>query len=107
MMPRKLEPQPSPTELIKNREYWRNKILHFRGKKIVYDQDIRTGKCYFCTKLGKTQWKQKTYLHHDYYDDSDPLAYTVEVCGKCHRKVDPNNRRLLDRYYYGRFNPYR
>jgi len=106
MIPRILDPQPSITELRKNREYWKNKILHRRDEKIVYDQDIRTGKCYFCTKLGKAQWKQKTYLHHVFYDDSDPLAYTVEICGKCHYKADPNNKKLLDRCY-GRWNPYR
>jgi len=99
MYPRILDPQPSITELITNRVYWNPKILHLRGKKLVYDQDIRKGKCYCCTKLDKAQWKQKTYLHHLFYDDIDPLAYTIEVCGKCHYKIDPNNKRLLDRLY--------
>ena len=99
MYPRILDPQPSITELIRNSEYWNPKILHYHREKIVYDQDIRTGKCYCCTKLGKAQWNQRTYLHHLFYDDTDPLSYTIEVCGKCHYKIDSKNKRLLDRRY--------
>jgi hypothetical protein len=99
MYPRILEPQPSITELITNREYWKPKILHFRGQKIVYDKDIRIGECLVCKRNGKAQWKPRTYLHHLFYDDSDPLAYTIEVCGKCHYKIDPNNRRQVNRSY--------
>ena len=98
MMPRILNPQPSITELIKNPKYWNPKILHYRGKKIVYDQNIRIGECLVCKRNGKAQWRPKTYLHHLFYDD-DPLAYTIELCGKCHRKIDSNNKKLLDRYY--------
>ena len=100
MYPRILNPQPSITELIKNREYWKPKILHFRGEKIVYDQDIRIGECLVCKRNGKAQWRPRTYLHHLFYDDTDPLAYTIEVCGKCHYKIDSNNKKLLDRSYY-------
>jgi hypothetical protein len=65
----------------------------------AYDQEIRKGECLIYKRNGKAQWKPKTCLHHLYYDDSDPLAYTIEVCTKCHCKIDPNNKRLLDRHY--------
>jgi len=99
MYPRIIEPRPTVTELIKNREYWKNKTITFRGKKIVYDQDIRTGICYFCKRAGNPQYSGPTYLHHVIYDNSNPLAWTVEVCGKCHYKVDKNNKRILDNRY--------
>lgn len=100
MMPKILNPQPSITELITNREYWKQKILHRRdGEKIVYDQDIRIGECLLCKRNGKAQYKPRTYLHHLFYDETDPLAYTIEVCGKCHYKIDPNNRKCLNRQY--------
>jgi len=99
MYPRMLDPQPSITELIVNRKYWNSRVLHYRRVKIAYDQSIRMGECYCCKKLGKAQWKPKTYLHHLFYDDSDPLAYTLEVCGKCHYKIDSNNRIQLNRSY--------
>jgi len=99
MYPRILNPQPSVTDRITNSEYWNPKILHFRGEKIVYDQDIRIGECLVCKRNGKAQWRPRTYLHHLCYDDTDPLAYTIEVCGKCHYKIDSNNKRLLDRKY--------
>jgi len=99
MMPREINPPPSITEIIKNRSFWKNKILHFRGRKIVYDQDIRSGICYFCKRDGRPQRTGPRYLHHVKYDDSDPLAWTIEVCAKCHRKIDSKNRKILDRYY--------
>ena len=99
MYPRILDPQPTITELINNREFWKPKILHFRGQKIVYDKAIRIGECLVCKRNGKAQWKPRTYLHHLFYDDTDPLAYTIEVCGKCHYKIDSNNKKLLDRSY--------
>ena len=99
MYPRILDPPPTVAELIRNREYWNPKILHFRGEKIVYDQDIRKGECLVCKRNGKAQYSGPTYLHHLFYDDTDPLAYTIEVCGRCHYKIDSNNKKLLDRHY--------
>lgn len=104
MIPRKIVPPPSITELITNRELWKNRILTFRGEKVVYDQDIRTGVCYFCKKAGRAQRSRTTCLHHVKYDNSDPLAWTIEVCSKCHYQIDSNNKKQVDRHY-GRFKP--
>jgi len=99
MYPRILDPQPSITEQITNRKYWKPKILHFRGRKIVYDKDIRTGECLLCKRNGRPQYSGPTYLHHLKYDDTEPLAWTIEVCGKCHYQIDDYNKKILRRRF--------
>ena len=92
---------PTSTELRKNQEYWNPKILHFRGRKIVYDQNIRTGYCYFCKKYVRTpNYYKRTYLHHLDYDDSDPIKWTLELCSGCHYRCDPKNRMQVSRSYW-------
>jgi heterodisulfide reductase subunit B len=90
---------PTTTELRNNPEFYKNKILTYRGQRMVFDQEIRTGECYFCKKSGWTKRSTKTNLHHVLYDDSDPLSWTIEVCSSCHYWIDQNNRKLVDRYY--------
>jgi len=99
-----MQPQeifPTPSELRKNPKFWNPKILHFRGQKIVFDQDIRKGECYFCKKYGRTQnYYKQTYLHHLDYDDDDPLKWTLELCSGCHYRVDNKNRRQVSKNYW-------
>ena len=99
MKPKRIIPPPTVTELITNREFWKNKILTYRGNKVVFDQDIRTGVCYFCKKEGRAQKSRTTYLHHVIYDNSDPLAWTIEVCSSCHYKTDTKNKKIIDWHY--------
>ncbi len=66
---------------------------------ILHNSGLRIGECLVCKRNGKAQYKPRTCLHHLFYDDTDPLAYTIEVCGKCHYKIDSNNKKLLDRRY--------
>ena len=90
---------PPKEELIENHEFYKYKRLTYRGTKMVFDQDIKTGKCHFCkksVKKGEIFW---TGLHHLKYDDQDPLAWTVEVCASCHYKVDKKNKSRIDMYY--------
>jgi len=97
--PKEVNPPPTITETIKNREYWKNRIMTYLGSKKYFDQDVRTGVCYFCKKEGKPQRSVPTYLHHLNYEHSDPLSWTIEVCGKCHYKIDRYNKKLLDERY--------
>lgn len=60
------------------RQYFR--LMRYRGKLISIDLGIRRNICEFCGK------KEETQLHHIKYDDSDILAYTVELCAFCHAK---------------------
>lgn len=41
----------------------------------------RTGNCSQCGRINVV-----TNMHHTAYDDTDPLAYTIELCKVCHCK---------------------
>jgi len=97
MNPRRI--YPTKDELIANSEFYRNKRLKYRGKRMVFDQDIKTGVCYFCKRSVKKKEISRTGLHHLKYDDSSPLDWTVEVCPSCHYKVDEKNRKRINMYY--------
>lgn len=90
---------PTKDELIDNREFYKYKRLKYRGINMVFDKDIRTGICHFCKKSARKGQITRTILHHLKYDDSDPLAWTVEVCPSCHYKVDKKNKNKIDMYY--------
>ena len=70
--------------------------MTYMGSKEYFDQDIRTGVCYFCKKEGRPQ-KSITFLHHVKYVHQDPLAWTIEVCRSCHWHADPYHRQVLER----------
>ena len=93
MMPKEVEPD--ITDIIKNSEYWNKRRLNYLGDDIFFDREIRTGVCYFCKRNGKMQKSSKTFLHHLKYDHSDKLAWTIEVCGRCHWQIDPKNRKAI------------
>jgi len=86
-----------PTINDKNREYWKKRTFHWRKKKLFYDHEIKTGVCYFCSREGKAQGSKSTALHHVIYNNDDPLEWTIEVCIKCHSKVDPLNKKQIQR----------
>jgi len=88
-----------PTINDKNREYWKKRCLHWHKKKLFYDHEIKTGACYFCSREGKAQGSKSTALHHIIYNNDDPLEWTIEVCIKCHSKVDPLNKKQIQRSY--------
>jgi len=94
---------PTSTEVRKNPEYWKKRSMTWHGEKIHFDQEIRTGECYFCKKYGRTQnYDKQTYLHHLDYDNDDPLMWILELCSGCHYRVDKNNRKQVDRHYVGK-----
>lgn len=59
--------------------------IRFKGKYIRLDHNPRIGKCSKCGRTVKSGEIQKTYMHHDKYVKSNPLAHTRELCGRCHR----------------------
>lgn len=91
------EVQPTVTEIITNSEYWNKRRLNYCGDDIYFDQEIRTGLCILCKKDGRIQKSNKTSLHHLKYDHSDKLAWTIEVCSRCHWQIDPKNREAIAR----------
>jgi len=86
-------------QLRANYEFYKYKRIKYRGISMVFDQDIRKGVCYFCGKSDKKGETSRTILHHLIYDDSDPLAWTIEICPSCHYKVDEKNKIKIDMFY--------
>ena len=72
--PKEIISPPTITDIIKNREFWKNRTMNYLGSNRYFDQEIRTGICYFCKKEGKPKRSVPTNLHHLKYDHSDPLA---------------------------------
>ena len=81
----------------KNREYWKKRYITWHKKKLFFDHEIKTGACYFCDREGKAQGSKSTALHHVIYNNDNPLEWTIEVCIKCHSKVDPNNLKQIQK----------
>jgi len=63
---------------IQNHKRDFKKLICFKGKKIMLKSRPRTGICSKCGKIGLTN------LHHEQYDESNPLLHTVELCVGCH-----------------------
>jgi hypothetical protein len=63
------------------------KRILFKGKHITLGQNPRSGICSKCNKSIKNGEIKQTHIHHEKYDDSNPLAYTKELCPSCHAKT--------------------
>ncbi len=88
---------PKKTDIIKNPEFWNKRRITYLGDQKFFDQEVRTGECFFCKREGRAQKSKITDLHHAKYDHSDPLAWTIEVCKSCHWQIDENNRKVIAR----------
>jgi len=88
---------PKITDVIKNYEFWSKRRINYLGDDKFFDQEVRTGVCYFCNKEGRENKSETTILHHTKYDHRDPLAWTIEVCSKCHWQIDEHNREVIAR----------
>ena len=88
---------PSITDVIKNHKFWNKRRLNYLGDDRFFDQEIRTGVCFFCNRENRKQRSEITNLAHVNYDHSDPLAWTIEVCKSCHWQIDPYNREVIAR----------
>ena len=90
---------PTKEELIANRKFYKYKRLKYKGRRMIFDQDIRTGVCCLCKRSDKKKEITRTVLHHLKYNDSDPLKWTVEICLSCHYQVDEKNKKRIDMFY--------
>jgi hypothetical protein len=87
---------PTTTEIRRDRTYWNPRCLTYLRQRMYFEDPVRTGECFFCKKHGWRTRAPRTYLHHVKYDEKNPLFWTVEVCGSCHYRIDPANKRILD-----------
>ena len=70
----------------KSRQYSK-KAITFKDKKIRLDYNPRKNICSECGFEGKTD------LHHDKYDELNPLNHTRELCVSCHSKITWKQRK--------------
>jgi len=72
------------TRLIAAKEAIRRRqTISYKGLDIFLGYDPRIGVCNICRAV--RGWDcSKTVMHHELYDDSNPLAHTIEVCIPCH-----------------------
>jgi len=96
---------PTRSEVRENPEFYKNKkmVVRRNGSKKTryYDQDIITGKCYMCQRNNRAQNEFKTQLHHLSYIDyeEDPFLWTIEVCKRCHTRVDEHRKERINQWY--------
>jgi hypothetical protein len=62
-----------------NKDMWQNG-LWFMDKWVPLGFNPRKGICSLCDYHGLT------HIHHNIYDLTDPLAFTIELCNPCHRR---------------------
>lgn len=92
---------PTASERAKDPEFWNKRRLTYLRDEKYFDQEVRTGVCFFCQRDGTAQKSKKTYLHHIKYDHSDPLTWTIEVCGSCHWQIDKKQESNCKEYGQG------
>jgi len=68
-----------------NAKYNPRKIV-FKDKRILLKENPRKGICHDCGRSVSKKEIQVTNMHHEKYDENDPLAHTVELCAACHWK---------------------
>lgn len=58
-----------------------------KGKIIFNLVNPRSNICSKCGKKYPDELTRQTCMHHEQYDESDPLAHTIELCHSCHGKL--------------------
>jgi|SRR5215510_12723714 len=74
---------------------WSPRRVSYKGKLLYVPEKPRTGICSDCGRSIASGEIRRTNLHHEQYDDSKPLAHTIELCVSCHNKRHP------DKYKHG------
>ena len=96
---------PTQSDIRKNPEFYKKKRIVTRSyggqKTRYYDQDIMTGICYMCKRNHRAQNTYETQLHHLSYMDynENPILWTIELCPKCHTRVDEHRKARITQYY--------
>lgn len=73
--------------IYRKRELEHNKRkLVYKRKNITLPYNPRIGVCSWCRAVAPID-TPRTHLHHEKYDDNNPLANTIELCMKCHNTL--------------------
>jgi hypothetical protein len=77
------------------RSVYGKKRIQFKSERRITNTLPRTGICSKCGAITGINC-ERTSLHHEKYDPTDPLAHTIELCNSCHTKtfvyIQPRNR---------------
>lgn len=74
-------------------QFQNTKRMKFKNRIVFLRRPLRIGVCNLCRAvLGEinTQLDKKcnaTHIHHEAYDDNNPIKFTIEVCQSCHISV--------------------
>lgn len=69
----------------------------YKDKVEMMSAERRTGVCNMCRAVAGIDCK-KTVLHHVQYEDSNPIAHTIEICQSCHDKIHASQPRKKTDY---------
>jgi hypothetical protein len=75
------------------RELCRCMTISFKGRQIYLHHNPKKGICQVCNRSVSAGEIKRTNMHHEEYDEKDPLAYTVELCVNCHNHRHPERYR--------------
>jgi len=79
---------------------YKGRLIRFKGKHIWLSHNPRIGICAECHKSVHDGEIKITNLHHFKYDETDPLAHTIELCVDCHNQKEPRARNELGQFAY-------
>lgn len=65
--------------------------MNYKGKILNLDHNPRIGVCNWCRAVVPFDC-MRTGLHHEVYDDANPLKHTIELCNRCHNKTKDYSR---------------
>ncbi len=75
----------------KNQPNYGKYTIRFKGKQINLGYNPLTYSCVKCSRTVESGEIKITHLHHDKYDWNDPIAYTRELCVRCHNNFHKSN----------------
>jgi len=63
-----------------HQKFHNSRQMRFKGKRITLPTNPRLGICSICGKKIPENSNRQMSMHHDFYDESNPLNFTVEMC---------------------------
>lgn len=66
--------------------------LKYKDKLLLLAANHKIGVCNLCRAVVGFDC-QRTHMDHEKYDDSNPLAHTMEICPRCHEKKHREERK--------------
>ena len=80
------DPKRKPDWQQKYHKIFNPRQMYFKNKSITLKFNPRIGVCNLCRAIAGLDCKI-THIHHEKYDQNDPLKHTIELCPRCHRMI--------------------